>query len=125
MSHSDGRMPPPETVQVRCGFSTTCGRLLFYQGNHLGLCPIDYGILALAITVTTIPAMLVFITQQHTFAAGIHGVSFLTFTLWNFAMKYYKWLDEVRPPVRPGKAPVLRRHGLTEYAPLALWLVMA
>jgi lactose/L-arabinose transport system permease protein len=34
---------------------------------------IDYGILALAITVTTIPTMLVFITQQHRFVAGILG----------------------------------------------------
>jgi lactose/L-arabinose transport system permease protein len=34
---------------------------------------IDYGILALAITVTTVPTMLVFITQQHRFVAGILG----------------------------------------------------
>jgi lactose/L-arabinose transport system permease protein len=34
---------------------------------------IDYGSLALAITVTTIPTMLVFITQQHRFVAGILG----------------------------------------------------
>ncbi|MDR1230808.1 MAG: carbohydrate ABC transporter permease [Spirochaetaceae bacterium] len=34
---------------------------------------IDYGLLALAITVTTIPTMLVFITQQHRFVAGILG----------------------------------------------------
>ncbi|MDR2741644.1 MAG: carbohydrate ABC transporter permease, partial [Treponema sp.] len=34
---------------------------------------VDYGILALAITVTTIPTMLVFITQQHRFVTGILG----------------------------------------------------
>jgi lactose/L-arabinose transport system permease protein len=34
---------------------------------------IDYGILALAITVTTIPTMLVFITQQRRFVTGILG----------------------------------------------------
>ncbi|MDR1176518.1 MAG: carbohydrate ABC transporter permease [Treponema sp.] len=34
---------------------------------------IDYGIIALAITITTIPTMLVFITQQHRFVAGILG----------------------------------------------------
>jgi lactose/L-arabinose transport system permease protein len=34
---------------------------------------IDYGILALAITVTTIPTMLIFITQQRRFVEGILG----------------------------------------------------
>jgi lactose/L-arabinose transport system permease protein len=34
---------------------------------------IDYGIIALAITITTIPTMLVFITQQRRFVAGILG----------------------------------------------------
>jgi lactose/L-arabinose transport system permease protein len=34
---------------------------------------IDYGLLTLAITVTTIPTMLIFITQQRRFVEGILG----------------------------------------------------